>query len=192
MSDLFKKAKGLFIQTDESSDSVEIHSKFTITDEDRRLYGNDVETPITQEEIKVAEIDTSNLITIDEVYHLNNLDDKDKSIYKINEIKNALPDMPNEAKKASVLGMLSVSKIELSDIDEDSTNRINALIGSLEKFTQETQSITTDAEALIAEKEKEIEELKNKISSRKQLQEQQSKLFEDELELIQSTIKFIK
>lgn len=187
MSDLFKKAKGLFIQEDDP-EVEELSPKFKITEEDRRLYGTNVE----EQEISVADIDTSNLITIDYIYNSNNLNNKDKSIYKVNEINTALPDMPMDAKKASVLGMLSVSKIELNEIEQDSENRINSLIGSLDQFTKETQAIVDEAELLITEKEKEIEKLKNEISNRKQLQEKQSKLIEDELEFIKSTMNFIK
>ena len=47
--------------------------------------------------------------------------------------------MPSDAKKASVIGMLTVSKIEISEIEKDSKLRTDAIIGSLDQFTKETE-----------------------------------------------------
>ena len=192
-----EKAKNLLIETEENENVTIGGKNYEITPADREVYSSSVtfernmdgsKTPIFNES---AKIDTSDLISIDEVYSANELDNKDKSIYKVNEIKAALPDMPSDAKKASVIGMLTVSKIGISEIEDDSKSRTDAIIGSLDQFTKETENIINDAETLIAEKEKEIEDLKSKIAARKQLQESQSKLFEDELDLIKKTLDFI-
>ncbi len=194
---IFEKTKSLFIQEDtdvpmnRGNQRDPSDPSLDFIEQSTRSYGQSIHVEPTTEEIKVADIDTSDLITVDEVYHSNLLDDKEKSIYKVNQIKAALPDMPTDAKKASVLGMLSVSNIAIDEITADSKKRTDALIGSLNNFTNETQTIVDDATASIQQKEKEIEELRNKISERKTLQEKQQGLFEEELNSIKSTLDFI-
>lgn len=101
-----EKAKNLLIETEENENVTIGGKNYEITSADREVYSSPVtferntdgsKTPIFNES---AKIDTSDLISIDEVYSANELDNKDKSIYKVNEIKAALPDMPIDAKKS--------------------------------------------------------------------------------------------
>lgn len=195
---IFDKVKDALIETERSDNDIlnndglsSINGEKVVSNFYRN--GDGSKTPIfeTTQETVVAEIDNSDLISIDDIYAENGLSNKDKSIYKVNEIKTALPDMPTDSKKASVIGMLTVSKIGISEIEDDAKERTDVIIAALNNFTSETQRIVDAAEEQINEKLKEIEDLKNRISNRKQLQEMQSKLCENELDLIASTVKFI-
>ena len=195
---IFDKVKDALIETERSDNDIldndclsSINGEKIVSNFYRN--GDGSKTPIfeTTQETVAAEMDNSDLISIDDIYAENGLSNKDKSIYKVNEIKTALPDMPTDSKKASVIGMLTVSKIEISEIEDDAKERTDVIIAALNNFTSETQRIVDAAEEQINEKLKEIEDLKNRISNRKQLQEMQSKLCENELDLIASTVKFI-
>lgn len=182
---ILDKAKGLFIEKEEDNNLI----NYKISPADRKAYSLSTDTDTST--VEVADIDTSKLISINDVYNENNLSDKDKSIYRVNEIKAVLPDMPNDAKKASITGMLTVSNIGISEIEDDSKIRTGVLIETLDKFTSETDKIVVTAQDLIEQKEAEIEELKTTISDRKKLQEKQASIFVDELDLIDKTLKFI-
>lgn len=195
---IFDKVKDALIETERSDNDIldndglsSINGEKVVSNFYRN--GDGSKTPIfeTTQETVAAEMDNSDLISIDDIYAENGLSNKDKSIYKVNEIKTALPDMPTDSKKASVIGMLTVSKIGISEIEDDAKERTDVIIAALDNFTSETQRIVDAAEEQINEKLKEIEDLKNRISNRKQLQEMQSKLCENELDLIASTVKFI-
>lgn len=195
---IFDKVKDALIETERSDNDILDNDSLSSIDGGKivsNFYrnGDGSKTPIfeTTQETVAAEMDNSDLISIDDIYAENGLSNKDKSIYKVNEIKTALPDMPTDSKKASVIGMLTVSKIEISEIEDDAKERTDVIIAALNNFTSETQRIVDAAEEQINEKLKEIEDLKNRISNRKQLQEMQSKLCENELDLIASTVKFI-
>lgn len=184
---IFDKVKGALIETEE--DNKNVLGNVNVSS----VSGITSETEYRAKQPKeVVEMNNSDLISVDAIYSENGLSDNSKSIYKVNEIRAALPDMPSDSKKASVIGMLTVSKIDISEIENDAEERIDTIIAVLNNFTSETQRIVDSAEEQIAEKEKEIEELKNKIADRKQLQERQGKLCEDELELINATVNFIK
>lgn len=195
---IFDKVKDALIETERSDNDVLDNDGLSSINGERIASGfyrngDGSKTPVfeTTQETVAAEMDNSDLISIDDIYAKNGLSNKDKSIYKVNEIKTALPDMPTDSKKASVIGMLTVSKIGISEIEDDAKERTDVIIAALDNFTSETQRIVDAAEEQINEKLKEIEDLKNRISNRKQLQEMQSKLCENELDLIASTVKFI-
>ena len=195
---IFDKVKDALIETEGDEKDVLDNDGISSINEERSASsfyrnGDGSKTPVfeTTQETVAAEMDNSDLISIDNIYTENGLANKEKSIYKVNEIIAALPDMPTDSKKASVIGMLTVSKIGISEIEDDAKERTDRIISVLDNFTSETQRIVDAAEEQINEKLKEIEDLKNRISNRKQLQEMQSKLCENELDLIASTVKFI-
>lgn len=183
--DFFNKAKNLLIENEDN----EKDNIFNLTEEDRKIYSTNDD--ISEENISSAEVDSDELMDIDYIYSINNLENKEKSIYKVIEIKEALPDMPIVSKKASVLGMLTISKIELDEIQKDSDSRVNSLIGSLEQFSQQTNKTIDYGEEVIAIKTKEIESLKNAIQERKALQEKQKELIENEINKIKNINDFI-
>lgn len=155
-----------------------------------------IPTQILNYEPKVVipsiEIKTENVITIDEIYDAAGILDKEKSIYKVEEIKNALPDnLPRDSKKNSAIAMMAITKLTGEEAIVDADNRSDILIEALTQFTEETNRIKTIAQEQIAKLEAEIDELKQKISSRSLSQEQQQDLISSELEKIKAIKEFI-
>lgn len=131
-------------------------------------------------------------LTVVEIYEKAEISDLDKSIFKVEEFGNHLPnDLPSEVKRQSVIGILAASGLNVEELFEDAEKRINAL--------KEVSVVTTEKSNLvITEKEQEIIDLLNKIDllkqdviDRKTAQEKQDGLINEELNEIGKIIKFI-
>ncbi len=90
-------------------------------------------------EVQVSDIeikcDASELVSIATIYEENELVDYESSIYKVDQIRNVLPkDLPKEAKKESVLGMMQVTGLSLDIVLADAEIRKNILTTVDEKF----------------------------------------------------------
>lgn len=134
----------------------------------------------------------NNVSSIKDIYNIGNMGDLSKSVYKVEEIKSVLPNaLPTNAKKESVLGMMKVSNLTVSDVQIDTENRKNILNSVLENFTKDTQELTLENENEIKELEKRINDLKESINVRNVEQEQQEKIIKDELNKIDSIVEFI-
>lgn len=120
----------------------------------------ETESNFVEEAPVAVELDDVNVNTlIDDIYAQNDLIDKTKSVFKIEELINSLPkEMVTETKRTSVLAALGVFGLTVTDIGIDGENRVNVLNGVLTK-------ITTENGNSISEKETEIEELKRQIAS---------------------------
>lgn len=141
---------------------------------------------------KEVDIDTSNLVTPEEIYISTNLTDLSKSIFKVDEIKKVLPaSMTEETKKQSVIGMMQVSGITVEEVVNDANARTEALLGTLEASTSETENIIAEGEHQIKLHEDAIKALKTSIEERKKLQEEQNKIINAELEKVNNIKGFI-
>lgn len=148
-------------------------------------------------EVQVSDIeikcDASELVSIATIYEENELVDYESSIYKVDQIRNVLPkDLPKEAKKESVLGMMQVTGLSLDIVLADAEIRKNILTTVDEKFNNETNKIIENSTNEIAELEERINTLKSIITERKKTQEQQSEILSNEFDKIDEIIKFIK
>lgn len=147
---------------------------------------------LVSEDINV-QTNIENITQPDEIYLQNNLADKSKSIFKIEEIKSVLPEtLPNQAKKDSVIGMMKVSNLALEEVLNDAEQRKVILNGTLQKFTDETISMVEGCETEIKELENRINSLREKITSRKKSQEDQEEIINNEIKKIQSIVEFIQ
>lgn len=152
-------------------------------------FDNDVQDMNYLEDLS---IDTSNLVTPDDVYLIANLTDLSKSIYKVDEIRKVLPSsMTEETKKQSVIGMMQVSNITVEEVISDANMRTEMLLATLQESTCETENIIADGEARIRQYEEEIKALSQTIEDRKKLQEEQNKIINKELETISKIKEFI-
>lgn len=141
----------------------------------------------------IIEVDTSSIVNIDRIYEIGSLTDKERSIYKADEIRKILPDsLTKEAKRASVVGMLSVSKITVEEVILDADKRTELLLGVLERFTKETVEIRQDTQLEIDALELQIEEKKAAITARNLEQEKQGEIITTELDRIRAITDFIK
>lgn len=189
MSKFMGKVKGLFLETEDSIANVE--------DIESTLNAQSIELglnmDLTSNVNDNVNIDTENLVTINSIYESNNLSDFESSIFKVEQIKNVLPEnLPKESKKESVIGMMGVSKLTVDTCLIDAENRIGTLNGALCKFTEETVKIFDETENEIAELEDKVNSLRSMLTSRKKLQEDQAELIEKEIEKINSIVNFIK
>lgn len=118
-------------------------------------YFNEEETVTKDVELENVNTDT----LIDDIYNENNLCDKSKSIFKVEELINSLPkEMVTETKRASVLSILSNFGLTTTEVVSDGENRLEVLNSIKEK-------INIDSQEAISEKEVQIEELKKNIAN---------------------------
>lgn len=108
-------------------------------------------------EVVIESVNTDTLI--DDIYAQNDLLDKTKSIFKVEELIDSLPkEMVTATKKASVIAILGSFGLTTVSVVDDGTKRINTLLTV-------GQSIANTCAETVASKENEIEELKKKIAS---------------------------
>lgn len=182
MAKISDKISGLFFQKEEDDDLGQFEG----------MLGN---TSINQypDLSESVIVDTNNISTAEAIYKENGIDDLSNSIFKVEEIKGALPtNLPNEIKKASVIGMMGVSKLAIETVLEDAEKRSQILSGALQKFTDETVNIIEQGQGEIAELEEKINSINEKITARKKNQDDQEKVVTDEISKITSIVNFIK
>ena len=170
------------VQSSESN-SAELNESVCTTADD--VYESEIEIP---ENIVLKDV-----MNVQEIYEKFNLTDDQNTIYKIEQFSSALPkELNNDAKKASVIGILSASNLDVATLIADGDVRKQALLSTLKAFSDETTTIVESKKTEIAELELKIDQLKTEINDRKNAQEKQDNLIKDEVENIQGIIDFIK
>lgn len=178
----FSKFTGLFVSKEDDNTSLE-----ELLNQSTLELGS--VTPTAEDVVT----DVENLMTAESIYKENGLEDEIKSIFKVEEIKGVLPaNLPTEAKKASVVGMMGVSELTVETVLEDAQKRILVLEGALQNFTSETIRVVEESEEQILELEEKINSLRGTITSRKKSQEDQATIINKETEKIKSIVDFIK
>ena len=171
--------------------------KGSIFEEDPNTVIVEVPGSIPQELLNVqvsnisVSVDTTNVLEIDGIYANAALADKEKSIYKVEEIKNTLGTLPKDAMKAATLGMMGVVKLTAEEVQADATNRTEILLESLTQYSAETAKIKSEAETEIADLEARIDEAKKRIATRELEQEKSQETITAELDRIKVTADFI-
>lgn len=133
-------------------------------------------------------------LEIDDIYKNGDIDnDTLRSIYIIDSFLKALPEtLPNEAKRQSVLNIISASGINLENLLEDGQKRLHLLHNYCESFTSKTEEIIKQYEIEIKEFTMKIEQCTEAINKRNELQKEQDLKLDYEMSKIESIIKFIK
>ena len=92
-------------------------------------YDEAVEEYSYEEEIVEAELESVNTETlIDDIYAQNNLADKSRSIFKVEELISSLPkEMVTETKRNSVLAILGSFNLTAIDVVTDGEERVKIL-----------------------------------------------------------------
>lgn len=154
----------------------------------------EVESSYVEEENVEVELDSVNTETlITDIYTQNELFDKTKSIFKVEELINSLPkEMVTETKKASVLATLGVFGLTVTDVTLDGENRIDVLSGVLTKILGEGNDTVTSKEAEIEEHKKEIARLEKEISDQKTEMKVSEDTINAEISRITSLVKFVE
>lgn len=149
----------------------------------------------SMEDYADPEVDLENVNTdtlIDDIYVQNNLHDKSKSIFKVEELINSLPkEMVTETKKMSVLSALGVFGLTATEMVEDGKKREDVLGGVISKVVQEGIEEMTSKESEIEEHKKEIARLEKEILNRQNELKISEETINEEKVRIEELIKFI-
>jgi hypothetical protein len=154
----------------------------------------EVESNYVEEENVEVELDSVNTDTlITDIYAQNELFDKTKSIFKVEELINSLPkEMVTETKKASVLATLGVFGLTVTDVTLDGESRIDVLSGVLTKILGEGNDTVVSKEAEIEEHKKEIARLEKEISDQKTEMKVSEDTINAEISRITGLVKFVE
>ena len=153
----------------------------------------DVEATAYEEsavEVELEDVNTDTLI--EDIYVQNELYDKTKSIFKVEELINSLPkEMVTETKKASVLAILSSFGLTVTDVTLDGDNRVEVLSGVLAKILGEGKNTVTQKGFEIEEHKKEIARLEKEISEQQTEMKISEETINTEITRISDLVKFI-
>lgn len=141
-----------------------------------------------------AELDAVRTDTlIEDIYSQNELADKTKSIFKVEELINSLPkEMVTETKRSSVLATLEVFGLNESDVELDGEKRAEVLNSILIKISEEADETISGKEEEIENHKKGIQRLEKEISAQQLELKSSQETIETENKRIIDLIKFIK
>lgn len=115
------------------------------------------------------------------------------TIYIIDSFIKALPDnLPSDIKLQSVLGIITASKMDVSQLLVDGSKRLEILTQFFSNFMESNNSVIVENEQEIKILTEKINEHKKIIEGRKKLQEEQKSIIEFELQKIQNIIDFVQ
>lgn len=155
----------------------------------------DVDTDYSVEDTEVSveldEVHTDTLI--EDIYAQNELSDKSKSIFKIEELINSLPkEMVTETKRGSVLATLGVFGLTVTDVTLDGEQRVDVLNGVLAKILDDRNQTVSNKEAEIENHKKEIAKLEKEITDQQSEMKISENNINTEVGRITGLIKFIE
>lgn len=141
--------------------------------------------------VELDEVHTDTLI--EDIYSQNELSDKSKSIFKIEELINSLPkEMVTDTKRASVLATLGVFGLTATDVTVDGEQRVDVLNGVLSKILNDGENIVIDKQAEIENHKKEIARLEKEIADQQSEMKTSENNINAEVDRINGLIKFIE
>lgn len=155
----------------------------------------DVDTDYSVEDTEVlVELDEVHTDTlIEDIYAQNELSDKSKSIFKIEELINSLPkEMVTETKRGSVLATLGVFGLTVTDVTLDGEQRVDVLNSILSKILNDGENIVIDKQAEIENHKKEIARLEKEIADQQSEMKTSENNINAEVDRISGLIKFIE
>lgn len=156
-------------------------------------YDEAVEVYDFEEEIVEAELESVNTETlIDDIYIQNNLGDKSRSIFKVEELIATLPkEMVTETKRNSVLAILGSFNLTATDVTMDGEERMKILAAIKEQINSEAQTTIAEKEAQIEELKKSIETLTVEIANEQEKAKTSNTTITDELIKVETLVKFV-
>jgi multidrug efflux pump subunit AcrA (membrane-fusion protein) len=133
------------------------------------------------------------ILTIEDIYTAEGIENLDNSIYKVLEFADSLPkELSTVAKKQSVLGILKTVKLDVNNLIEDGKHRTIRLTETSDLLlTKANDTVKSNIEE-IEELEAKIEALKNENTVLTKTSEDQTALIKGEISLINNIIEFIK
>ena len=139
-----------------------------------------------------VELDEVNVDTLlDDIYIQNELSDKTKSIFKIEELINSLPkEMVTDTKRTSVLATLGVFGLTVTDVTLDGAHRIEVLKNVLSKILEDGNNVVSDKKLEIENLKKKIADLEKDISDRHSEMKTSENTINSEISRISNLIRF--
>lgn len=114
------------------------------------------------------------------------------TIYIIDSYLKALPDnLPSDIKLQSVLGIISASKMDIEQLLDDGSKRLEVLTQFFKDFMDTNNNVIDENEQEIQVLTEKINQHKNIIDGRKKLQEEQKSIVEFEVQKIDNIINFV-
>lgn len=162
-----------------------------VPEEENYEVGTDYSVEDSKVPVELDEVHTDTLI--DDIYAQNELSDKSKSIFKIEELINSLPkEMVTETKRGSVLATLGVFGLTVTDVTLDGEQRVDVLNSVLAKILDDGNTNVTDKETEIENHKKEIARLEKEISEQQSEMKVSENNINTEVGRISGLIKFIE
>lgn len=119
--------------------------------------------------------------------------DNTNTIYIIDSYLKALPDnLPSDIKLQSVLSIISASKMDIEQLLDDGSKRLEVLSQFFKNFMDTSDKIIDENEQEIQILTEKINQHKSIIDRRKRLQEEQKSIVEFEVQKIENIINFVK
>jgi hypothetical protein len=162
-----------------------------VPEEENYDVGTDYSVEDSTVPVELDEVHTDTLI--DDIYAQNELSDRSKSIFKIEELINSLPkEMVTETKRGSVLATLGVFGLTVTDVTLDGEQRMDVLNSVLAKILDDGNANVTDKETEIENHKKEIARLEKEISDQQSEMKISENNINTEVGRISGLIKFIE
>ena len=153
---------------------------------------DDIDVPVYDLDVdaNVDGVSTDNLVA--DIYAANSLSDLSKSIFKVDEVINSLPkEMTTEAKKATVLNILTSFGLTVDEVVQDGYTRINFLNSAKDEILTKNNSEIDASNVSIENHKKEIEQLSKYIADLQIVNKNCEDTVEQEVEKIESLVKFV-
>lgn len=146
-----------------------------------------------EEELVEAELEDVNVVTlIDDIYTQNDLLDKSRSIFKVEELIASLPkEMVTDTKRSSVLAILGSFNLTATEVVEDGERRVDVLNSIKEQIDVDCKNTVSEKEAQIEELKKAIATLTIEIANEQEKTKTSDELILNETAKINNLIKFI-
>lgn len=156
-------------------------------------YEDVVEEYSYEEDVVEAELETVNTDTlIEDIYAQNDLADKSRSIFKVEELIASLPkEMATETKRNSVLAILGSFNLTATDVVADGEERIKILTAIKEQVDSDSKTTVADKEAQIEELKKAIESLTIEIANEQEKSRISNETITAEVVKIETLVKFV-
>lgn len=177
----FFEKLGLVESTEKDVSIDDFQEKHDLTDE--------YEETIAEVEVNMQGKD---FLSIESIYAQSNLNDLNRSIFKVDEYSKVLPEsLPAAVKRQSVIGILTASNLTVDELISDAEQRIGTL-NAVQKMTNDsTNTLISEKEERIANLLAAVDVLKQEINDRKLSQEIQDKAIKEEFDKIKEIIRFI-
>ena len=156
-------------------------------------YNDDFEYSVDETDVSVDldEVHTDTIIS--DIYEQNELSDKSKSIFKIEELINSFPkEMVTETKRNSVLATLGVFGLTVTDVTLDGEQRIDVLNSVCTKILDEGNANITNKNSEIESHKEEIARLEKEILEQQTEMKSSENNIKAEINRISELIDFVE